>query len=166
MAAHPSKVYVWETLWNDGRSKLRFIPKTLRVIYDKVATVGFSHRWNTAETELWKAGRRDGKLSYFSFSSLTLAPTELSWSSSLFFLLSVFLRFLNTQTQRQGWSLSVEFSVCIQPIFIKSAFFLPQTATRNSLWLQEVCGCVGEINIILRCFLEWYLCVCVCSLLQ
>lgn len=36
---------------------------------------------------------------YFSFNSFTLAPTELSCSSSLFFLFSVFLRFLDTHAQ-------------------------------------------------------------------
>lgn len=47
-------------------------------------------------------GSRTGSVkaarTYFSFNSLTLAPTEFSSSSSLFFLLSVFLRFLQTNT--------------------------------------------------------------------
>lgn len=47
---------------------------------------------------------------YFSFNSLTLAPTELSRSSSLFFLLSVFLRFLDTQTHTKQRKLSC---VCV-----------------------------------------------------
>lgn len=44
---------------------------------------------------------------YFSFSSLTLAPTEFSWSSSLFFLLSVFLRFLNVQKKQHRTCLGI-----------------------------------------------------------
>ena len=64
--------------------------------------------WSQDCIQYSRKGRMKGRIeklkdswkdSYFSFNSLTLAPTELSWSSSLFFLLSVFLRFLDTVTK-------------------------------------------------------------------
>lgn len=51
---------------------------------------------------------------YFSFNSLTLAPTELSWFSSLFFLFSVFLRFLDKYAhKRQTLTLHISNDECI-----------------------------------------------------
>lgn len=128
---------------------------------------------------------------YFSFNSLTLAPTELSWSSSLFFLLSVFLRFLDTHKTKKvilcvcvysSWRVCLWVWLRPRPLVHWRAWGLygsrlieTKSAKQENLILPNKCNMFMNIDydhtvvlekliqIILRCFLEWCLCVCVCS---